>query len=661
MEKGFQGSGTTSDNVFYDAEFSNTVAALLEEHHVPGVSIAFVDKGSVSVKGFGIAQYPNVAAKPETLYFTGSTTKAMLAAATGIVMRQEYGMNDPENLPLQLLKKDKWATKIKSILATDFELEDEYATSNVTIEDALSHRSGMESADLIYGTWMGNDPKGIVQALKHLGPLNKQFRTTWQYNNLMYSVVGDLLKSITGVETGVLLKKLLWNPLYMNSTFWALKDIPDAQRQDLARGYYWVAGPPGLPESEGYHVPEPYIDFAGIAPAGATISSVIDYGKWIKELLRVSAKDPKLSDNGCVLTPELFSELTAPRSIMEASIGGSHHKHLNLSAYGLGWIIQPPLAGIDHPIVSHSGGLNGFKTQLFLLPNDDFGCVCMGNGNFAHITGEVICLELIARRLGLSAEAKAKIIDLAKGKYPAPATADASADTKVVGTQAPKVYHKESAQDLSEDQVKDFFHRVAGEYSHPAYGAFRVSDYERADKGPVIYNHWTSQSDRNQRDQQRTKKPCLLFSPIGHRTWKFQILLHARDDFGEMLRLMISGTKPEGDWKRYDLFFDSESLDGHGNIEDDVVAGFPAGGENPGDKDSREQDKKTELRLETVWNSQFLSEFGAAFRFSPESRKHTPEMIGLRLAEKLDGMNGSKNAGWEKEMIWFTRSSGAEA
>lgn len=49
------------------------------------------------------------------------------------------------------LQKIEWTTPIAEVLSGDFVLSNEYATSHITLEDALSHRSGLPGHDASYG------------------------------------------------------------------------------------------------------------------------------------------------------------------------------------------------------------------------------------------------------------------------------------------------------------------------------------------------------------------------------------------------------------------------------------------------------------------------------------------------------------------------------
>jgi CubicO group peptidase (beta-lactamase class C family) len=571
----------------------------------------------------------------------------MIAAATGILMHQK---GDKPNQALETLRKKKWATSIRSLLDDDFELEDEYATLKITVEDALSHRTGLSGADNMYGPWMGKDPKAVVKALRHLGALNEPFRGVYQYNNLMYSVVGDCLKSTTGLDAGAVLRNLLWDPLGMKSTYWTLDKIPREQRQGLARGYYWVDTPasstPGL---TGCYVPEPYIDLACIASAGAVISSVTDYAKWITELLAAASRSDEDDSGNHLISAELFNELVTPRTfIFEPSVG-ERLAQLSPSMYALGWIIYPPAAGVKHPIISHGGGLNGFGTQIYLLPSDNFGVVTLTNTVlWGNVVGDLISLELIARKLGLDGDVKTDFIKTMKLKLPPKPAADGdinAAKTDIVEPTRPEI-----------ERVNRLLQTVLGEYRHPAWGLFQISQYEPDKQSrPIPSMPWVGDADHRERDNRRSKIPCLRVSPVGKRTWKYELLLHPRLDsvlFDSTNSASDIADDTEDQW----IFFDLEALGGHGNVEDDAIAGFDTG--------CARAQKNDLLRAERVWHSQSWSQYGAALKMSSDHitsasshKDHSsqPCSLGMRLATAHIGTDGSPAEGWDAKMTWFTK------
>jgi CubicO group peptidase (beta-lactamase class C family) len=114
-----------------------------------------------------------------------------------------------------------WDTPISSLIRDDFVLPDPYFTEHITIEDALSHRTGMPRHDFSYGGTNENGEKrglrDLVRSLRHL-PLTAPLRTKFQYCNMMYVTVSYVIETLTGVWLGDFLKDNIWEPLGMNST-----------------------------------------------------------------------------------------------------------------------------------------------------------------------------------------------------------------------------------------------------------------------------------------------------------------------------------------------------------------------------------------------------------------------------------------------------------
>jgi len=69
-----------------------------------------------------------------------------------------------------------WDTPLAKIIPEDFVLDDEYLTQQVTIKDALSHRTGMPGHGLV----LQNYPiKQSTRNLRHLFTKPKEFRSKY--------------------------------------------------------------------------------------------------------------------------------------------------------------------------------------------------------------------------------------------------------------------------------------------------------------------------------------------------------------------------------------------------------------------------------------------------------------------------------------------------
>ena len=122
----------------------------------------------------------------------------------------------------------------------DFLLPEEYVTLHATIEDALSHRTGMPRHDLSY---VGRNLtlQDLVRTLRYL-PITAEIRTRWQYCNMMYMTISHFIETWSGMWLGDFLRTRIYEPLNMTNTFFSLSDAQEAHSSSeviVATPYYW--------------------------------------------------------------------------------------------------------------------------------------------------------------------------------------------------------------------------------------------------------------------------------------------------------------------------------------------------------------------------------------------------------------------------------------
>ncbi|KAL8868157.1 MAG: hypothetical protein Q9174_005175, partial [Haloplaca sp. 1 TL-2023] len=344
--------------------FDEYVTQLLNDWHVPGLSIAVVDGDETFAKGYGIATFPSVNVTPATLFYTGSTTKAFTAASLALLIDDSVNSSKPLT----------WRTPISSLIRDDFVLPDEYATEHVTLEDAASHRTGMPRHDASYG-WPGSELRDVVRNLRNL-PMTAEIRTRFQYCNMMFMTLSHIIETLTGSWLGDTLRERIWKPLNMTRTYFSLdqaKQTVENGAAHLARGYSWNNHTNKFIESEWMNIPL-------LSGAGNIISNVEDYARWLRFLIDQS---PPLSKTG-------HMALRHPRIVLEDQIFPGF---TGVSTYALGWMVENYRG---EPFISHSGGTPGFGALVGYLPNRKYGFVMMGN---SVLTSNIAQIILQARLL----------------------------------------------------------------------------------------------------------------------------------------------------------------------------------------------------------------------------------------------------------------------
>ena len=162
---------------------------------------------------------------PETLFYAGSTTKAFCAASASLLV------DDDEKH-----KNFQWETHLSQLIRDDFVLPDPYWTEHITLEDALSHRTGFTTHNkCCIGT--GSSVRENVRKLRHV-PASREPRTISQYCNIMFVAVSHAIEVVTGEYLGNFLARRIWKPLGMTSTYFSLEDAKKSETP-FAEGYYW--------------------------------------------------------------------------------------------------------------------------------------------------------------------------------------------------------------------------------------------------------------------------------------------------------------------------------------------------------------------------------------------------------------------------------------
>ncbi|KAF5857032.1 hypothetical protein ETB97_006386, partial [Aspergillus alliaceus] len=342
--------------------FDDLVNSLLTEWHVPGTSIAIIDGPNTFTKGYGHSQYPNTKATPETLYYTASTTKSFTAATVALLIDDSQSHTKPLT----------WTTPLSTLLPTDFILASPTTTNQITLEDALSHRTGLPEHSYHF-TPSGASPQTEVRKLRHL-PLTATPREKYMYNSFMYTAVSVAVEKITGVELGSFLRARIWGPLGMRNTYWSVGEA-EADGGDIARGYAWVSG-------SGYSALE-YPEYSELSGAGCMISSVVDYAAWVRCMMR-----------GGVLSERAREALTAPRIVCEGPTNLFPGTHL----YGLGWRVD---GYRGQRVVWHTGSIAGFGSVVMFLPGVEWGVVIFGNATVrSNMMQQVLYMYLLDEMLG---------------------------------------------------------------------------------------------------------------------------------------------------------------------------------------------------------------------------------------------------------------------
>src|SRR5215813_908379 len=223
------------------------VKAEMQKQHVPGLSLAVIKDGKiVKVEGYGMANVElNVPARPETVYKIGSVSKQFIAS--GIMLLIHEGRISLDDKIGKFLEgtPDTW--------------------KEITVRHLLTHTSG------IVREAPGFDPLKVqndADVIRTAYPLPLRFAPgeKWEYCNVGYFALAEIIRKVTGKPWGDYLNERLFTPLEMNAT--RTTNMTELV-QNRANGYIWKDD----------KLQNASIYFA-LRPSGAFLSSVLDLAKW---------------------------------------------------------------------------------------------------------------------------------------------------------------------------------------------------------------------------------------------------------------------------------------------------------------------------------------------------------------------------------------------
>jgi D-alanyl-D-alanine carboxypeptidase len=298
--------------------------AELQQWGMPGMTVALAKKGTILyAQGYGVtdlsSQQPT---NPKTIFEIGSITKQFTAA---LVMRlQEQGRVHVDDTVVTYLP--------------------EYGFSPaITIRMLLSHTSGLADftnfPDL--GQWVRH---GISEsaALREISQAGLQFPpgSKYAYSNSNFFLLGSVIEKLTGQPYAENLKQSIFQPLALQSTYYAL---PPA---NVAATGYFNDGT-GL-------VPSILWNRSAAFAAGALSTNVYDLAKWDEALL-----------SGSVVSPASFQQMTTSNGFFQN--GFSYGFGLQLSTYS------------GRRIMWHTGQIGGFTAENAVFLDNAFTVIVLTN------------------------------------------------------------------------------------------------------------------------------------------------------------------------------------------------------------------------------------------------------------------------------------------
>lgn len=308
----------------------------------PGAAVAVIRDGAViHASGYGYANLEwSIPITTDTVFRLASITKQFTATAIMLLVNAgELALDDP---------------------LTKFLPDYPTAGHVVCVHHLLTHTSGIKSYTSMEGFFgkMSRQDMSLEELTAYFQnePFDFAPGEKFSYNNSGYVLLGRIIELVSGLSYADFMQQRIFAPLGMNDSYY-LSNEPVIPRR--ASGYQHVGDD---------YQNAPFLSMTLPHAAGSLGSTLDDLIRWDTAL-----REHQLLDRASL--ERMYTPVTLNNGTTEN--------------YGFGWSIANYYG---HPLVHHSGGINGFHTYIARFPDSTVTVIVLGN------SGDVDA-ELLARRI----------------------------------------------------------------------------------------------------------------------------------------------------------------------------------------------------------------------------------------------------------------------
>jgi CubicO group peptidase (beta-lactamase class C family) len=371
------------------------VAEAIETFGIVGAAMALVQGNKiVMARGYGVTDLQrNRPVTERTRFRIGSNTKSMTAFLLATCVDQGLLAWDDRVV-------DCWPA---------FQGPTPELTANLTLRNLMGMATGIaESETIEFFLSTGDEsPLDLLRSTAYLSVIAPP-ETTFAYNNTLVCdaayvallAEGTTLDQLDPAYAG-LLHERLFAPLGMRDS--SVASDPRPTGEDYAIGY--------SQDLYGRRSEVPFISIGGAAPAGAGLASVQDMARYlIMQMQGGITQEGKRVVSAANLAETHRPGIAIPLGNPEAT------PDTIAMHYALGWFIQTFRDGRQS--LWHSGGIDGFSSQMGFFPVDQLGYVVLSNqepGRNGGLFTTAIEAILLSRLYGLNTALPELVASLAPG------------------------------------------------------------------------------------------------------------------------------------------------------------------------------------------------------------------------------------------------------
>jgi len=332
--------------------FEGIAQQLVSNQKVPGMAVAIVQNGNVlSARGYGITD----TSRPEpvdahTVFRLASLSKSFAGTLTGMLV------NDGVL---------SWNQPVVQYVP-GFRLSNADSTARLNLANLLSQSTGL-TRNAYDRDIEANANYYDVRAKLAAAPLRCAPGACYSYQNVAFSVIGDVVHAATGRYYEDNVQSRIFKPLGMHDASLGLEGIEGSPR--------WAK--PHVRSGGSWRSLMPKPTYYRLGPAAGVNASINDMAQYLIA---------QMGHRPDVMPPELLREIHTARIDTPTELRSSQwrRERLQSAGYGIGWRVYD-YAG--HKLYFHGGAVQGYRGAMALLPDRDLGVVILWNSESSLPSG----------------------------------------------------------------------------------------------------------------------------------------------------------------------------------------------------------------------------------------------------------------------------------
>ncbi|WP_226665032.1 serine hydrolase domain-containing protein [Microbulbifer aggregans] len=324
-------------------EFDRYFRQLLKQQDIPGAAYVIVDRDKVvAMDTYGVRMQGKTEQVTRHTVFRLASVSKTFAASTATVLEHE--------------QKFSWADKVVRYVP-ELSFKTPALSMQLQVQHLLSHSSGLTPN--AYDNYL-EDNRPVSKILPMFSSIDPHCKPgkCYGYQNVLFSLIEDVIQKATGVPYSRQLKDRFFTPLAMEDASLGWESFMAASNRAA----------PHVQTGRGWRPVKVEKEYYLAAPAAGVNASISDMAQWLKAQMGAYPE---------VLSPEVIRDMTTER--VETQRHMRHRiwrDYIDHAGYGLGWRLYT--VGDDR-VIFHGGWVAGFRAAVAYSEKRKVGIVILMN------------------------------------------------------------------------------------------------------------------------------------------------------------------------------------------------------------------------------------------------------------------------------------------